>query len=244
MNSQTFFAGMIFCIHFRFFFLLLSHAWSLLMRMPSQTPTFVTINGVSKSRPPTKRKPHGVCGPSRSNTTENSCSLGPILAAAHNLFTALDGTIVDRTQFTPCVIITESKLKIRRRKMYLSFADSNKTTFPHPPISTKCIYLFCTIHTFPRAVKQFVFAGLSKVGLRYLETNQSINQYVLDARFWFVVYIFFLSLLTQLSRSAELFAYFSKRTEFDFKWVPDLLVLNACRTLNNKLAIRIVLAKG
>lgn len=37
--------------------------------------TFVMINGVSRSLPPTKRIPHGVCAPSRSNVTENSCDL-------------------------------------------------------------------------------------------------------------------------------------------------------------------------
>lgn len=40
--------------------------------------TFVTINGVSKSLPPTNRNPHGVFGPSRCSITENSCNFGAI----------------------------------------------------------------------------------------------------------------------------------------------------------------------
>lgn len=34
------------------------------------------IRGTSKSQPPTRRIPHGVCVPSRSRTTANSCNLG------------------------------------------------------------------------------------------------------------------------------------------------------------------------
>lgn len=42
--------------------------------------TFVMISGVSKSQPPTRRMPHGVCVPSRSSNTANSCNLGGAIA--------------------------------------------------------------------------------------------------------------------------------------------------------------------
>lgn len=51
----------------------------MLIKKAKTTPTLVTINGVSKSLPPTRRKPHGIIGSSRCNITENSCSFGPIL---------------------------------------------------------------------------------------------------------------------------------------------------------------------
>ncbi len=44
-----------------------------------QEHTFVMINGVSKSFPPTNRIPHGVCFPSLSRITANSCNFGAIL---------------------------------------------------------------------------------------------------------------------------------------------------------------------
>lgn len=66
-----------------------------------------------------------------------------------------------------------------------------------------------------------------QTGLCYLETNQSIRPHNTRADV-----IFFLLRI----RSAQLFVYFSKRTESDFKWAPELLVLNVPHTLNSKFA--------